>query len=641
MGADVDAGAKVAASYNIGTGIGEVTDPAVGLPLQGMADKNQIATAVESPLYARAFVVADPLSATAAGRVAIVVADIWSGTRRVKDAVVARLAAALGGMYTDENVLLAGTHTHSAPGGFSGTLLYDFDFARGGCDEATVTCIADGCARAVETAHANLAPGRIYVNRGEVADCGRNRSVPAYLRNPQAERDRWGADTDREMLLLKFVKVDHGGQERPAGALNWYPIHPTDRGQKNTLVCGDNKGYASSLFEQQMSSDVDRTETFVAAFANANCGDVSGNVELGHIPDGVHDRAQMEKHGRSQFEVAERLFQTATEEVTGLVEYRHTRADLSSMTTGAGGARTWPAALGISFAAGSSEDSVPEPDLGIREGVTATNISDADAVIAGAAGLGLSAIFGVSVIDQAAAVAEREGHLPKPVVLMPGIDQPPAVPQVLPVQLLRVGTVAVLGIPGELTTMAGRRLRTTVLDALSATGVTHVALATYANEYSQYVTTLEEYSSQQYEGASTLFGPHTLEAYQQLAGGLATAIAQGIPTAPGPAPTPWTSPPQRRYRFRNLSNAAVKLRFYNTDDSLQLLTLPNGNKTINAGAEVAFPESEFTDAPLPTVERLTVWVSDEVQPTMSAGQLLTISADGSVSVGDYTPPSRH
>lgn len=628
-------------SYGVGAGIGEVTDPAVGLPLQGMADESQVSTGVESPLYARAFVVAEPHSAEAGGCLAIIVADIWAGTRRVKDAVLERLAATYGGLFTEENVLLAGTHTHSAPGGFSGMLLYDFDFDRGGYDEATVACIVEGCVGAVEMAHANLAPGRIYVNRGEVVDCGRNRSEPAYSCNPQAERDRWGADTDREMLLLKFVTVDDDGHERPVGALNWYPIHPTDRGQTNTLVCGDNKGYASSLFEQQMRSGPQKLKPFVAAFANANCGDVSGNVELGHIPDGVHDRAQMEKHGRQQFEVAEPLFQTATEEVPGPVDHRHTRVNLANVRIGGSGARTWPAALGISFAAGSSEDSVPVLDLGINEGTTAANISDGDAIIAGLASLGLSTIFGVSLIDQATAVAEREGHLPKPVVLMPGIEQPPAVPQVLPVQLLRIGTIAVVGIPGELSTMAGRRLRTTLLDAMSAIGVEYVALGTYANEYSQYITTLEEYSSQQYEGASTLFGPHTLEAYQQVAAGLATAITQGTPSDPGPPPSSWTSAPQHRYRFRNLSSSAVKLSFYDTDDPFQLVTLPNGEKTISAGAEVAYPEREFTTPLLPTIRELTVWVSDDVQPTMSAGQLLTISAGGSVSVGDYVPPPRH
>lgn len=201
-------------SYNIGTGIGEVTDPAVGLPLQGMADRNQIATGVESPLHGRAFVVAQPSSAAAGACVAIIIADIWAGTRRVKDRLLERLAATHDSLYTDANLLLAGTHTHSAPGGFSGALLYDFDFDRGGCDDATVECIVDGCVTAVEMAHANLGPGRIYVNRGEVTDCGQNRSSAAYLSNPQAERERWGADTDREMLLLKFVKVDGGGEER-------------------------------------------------------------------------------------------------------------------------------------------------------------------------------------------------------------------------------------------------------------------------------------------------------------------------------------------------------------------------------------------------------------------------------------------
>ena len=139
---------------------------------------------------------------------------------------------------------------------------------------------------------------------------------------------------------------------------------------------------------------------------------------------------------------------------------------------------------------------MPQLDLGIDEDITAKNISEGDALLTGVAGLGLSPIFGISVIDQAEAVTERDGHLPKPVVLMPGIDDPPAVPQVLPVQLLRIGTVAVLGVPGELTTMAGRRLRSTVLDALSATDVRHVALGTYADEYGQYITTREEeYSS--------------------------------------------------------------------------------------------------------------------------------------------------
>ena len=46
-------------------------------------------------------------------------------------------------------------------------------------------------------------------------------------------------------------------------------------------------------------------------------------------------------------------------------------------------------------------------------------------------------------------------------------------------------------------------------------GVT-VVLAGLTNTYSSYITTFEEYQIQRYEGASTIFGPHTLDAYIQV-----------------------------------------------------------------------------------------------------------------------------
>ena len=278
------------------------------------------------------------------------------------------------------------------------------------------------------------------------------------------------------------------------------------------------------------------------------------------------------------------------------------------------------------------------PNLGVHEGMAASNLTEAEWVLTDAMRVGLSTVVGVNAIQYARASREREGHLPKPVVVMPGIEHPPAVPQILPVQLLRLGTVAVLGIPGELTTMAGRRLRESTLAALSATGVRSLALGTYANEYSQYVTTIEEYGSQQYEGASTLFGPHTLAAYQQVVAGLAAAVAGGTAADAGPDPTSWTAPPQRRYRFRNLSGSTVKLQFYNTEDRQHWLTLPNGSKTIDGHAELAFPEREFTGGLLPTIRTVQVRLADHRTLGMSAGQLMTIAPGGSITVGNYRPP---
>jgi len=66
--------------------------------------------------------------------------------------------------------------------------------------------------------------------------------------------------------------------------------------------------------------------------------------------------------------------------------------------------------------------------------------------------------------------------------------------------------------------MAGRRLRKavekTVTDLLpEGSPKPHVVIAGLSNVYTHYIATFEEYQKQRYEAASTLYGPHTLDAY--------------------------------------------------------------------------------------------------------------------------------
>src|SRR3546814_13985141 len=79
----------------------------------------------------------------------------------------------------------------------------------------------------------------------------------------------------------------------------------------------------------------------------------------------------------------------------------------------------------------------------------------------------------------------------------------------VPFQIFRIGNLAVLGVPFEVTTMSGRRLRKTVLDALSPVGVDTVIIAGLSNDCQHYMATPEEYSAQTYEGPSTTAGQGT------------------------------------------------------------------------------------------------------------------------------------
>jgi len=494
--------------YLIGSGIYDVTGPAAELGMMGMASIEQKTEGIQSRLFARAFIVCDQSSNK---RVVILCADIWSCTQAVKMEVIKRLKGIYGNdLYTINNVLLSGTHTHSGPGGYSHYGLYNLSIL--GFDKQNFECIVNGMVNAIKRAHQNLAPGKIFVNSGNVEDCGYNRSPVAFEKNKEWIGDNNISNTDKEMLLLKFVKND--GKE--IGCINWFAIHPTNRGNKNKLITGDNKGYASYLFEKEMGTDIQTDETFIAAFANSNCGDVSGNVKYG-IPDLVHDFERMREFGEKQFNKAKELYESANTQLDGGIDFRHTHIDFSNVNIDETSHRTYPAALGASMFAGSTEDS--ESEFGILEGIKATTSGD---VPAGQKNLILEAInllSGLLTGFKVPGILEdkmKKGHHPKPIVFAQGLAQPfPLSPEVLPLQILRIGDLVLLGIPVELTTMAGRRLRKTILDLLSGTGITHLALATYANAYAGYVTTKEEYDIQHYEGASTHFGPYTLMAFQQ------------------------------------------------------------------------------------------------------------------------------
>ena len=65
---------------------------------------------------------------------------------------------------------------------------------------------------------------------------------------------------------------------------------------------------------------------------------------------------------------------------------------------------------------------------------------------------------------------------------------------------------------------------------------TRCVIAGLSNSYTQYIATYEEFQAQRYEAASTLYGPHTLAAYQQEYDKLATALATGQPISPGLKP---------------------------------------------------------------------------------------------------------
>lgn len=296
---------------------------------------------------------------------------------------------------------------------------------------------------------------------------------------------------------------------------------------------------------------------FVSAFCQSNCGDVSPNVlgafciDSGLPCDFNHSTCNGKNElcygrgpgypdefestriiGERQFRKAVELFNTATEQLTGKVGYKHAYVDFSNLEVGlpkrGGGTevvKTCPAAMGFAFAAGTTD------------GPGAFDFTQGD-------DKGNPFWKLVRNVLKAPSKEQVKCQHPKPILLDTGEMKIPYdwAPSILPVQILRIGQLVILNVPGEFTTMAGRRLRDAIKMSLISGGGgqfnsnVHIVIAGLTNTYSQYVTTFEEYQVQRYEGASTLYGPHTLSAYIQEFKKLAAALIIGQTVMPGPPP---------------------------------------------------------------------------------------------------------
>ena len=537
--------ANAAASLlNVGVGIYDVTGPAADINFMGYAMMAQVGRGIHFRLRSRAYVFEDkvpvpPLNTTR--MFAFVSVDMGMGSSVVTNRVLEILDAepSTTGLFTNDNVCISGTHTHSAPAGFLTHTI--FQVTSLGFVKQTYNAFANGIAQSIIRAHSNLAPGRVFLGQGKVENANINRSPTAYTYNPSLERKQYpDGDTDKDMTLLKFMDETNSV---PIGMANWYSVHGTAMNNTNQLISGDNKGHASALFEASMNPEgtLPGKGKFVAAFAATNLGDVSPNIngsfcmdtglpcEMEHSTcNGRNEMCTGRGPGSNmfestniiatrQYEAAKNIWNEATEELLGPIDMRHTWIDMTNLSfTASDGTiqKTCGAAMGYSFAAGTTDG----PGMfNFKQGTNTTNpFWNA-----------ISHVLSKPTKEQIAC------HHPKPILLnLEGITFPyPWAAQVVPLQLVRMGRFFMLSVPSELTTMAGRRLRKSISEEIIRLKLAInpvVVIAGLSNEYADYTTTFEEYQAQRYEGASTAYGPNELEGFISQFKRLVNDMSKGV-----------------------------------------------------------------------------------------------------------------
>lgn len=563
----------------------------MGVGMLGYAIAKQKVTGVRHPLQTRAFYIGHPESGT---QVVYCVAELCFITQAIRHGVLEKLALDYPKLGLNEhNVMLTATHTHSGPAGFSHFLLYNMTAP--GFVHSVYQAIVDAMVAAIVEACASNAPGKLYRASAEMPAGHKvafNRSLKAYNQNPEIDplpTEGRNEAVNRKMTVLRF-ESENG---TPLGILSFFAVHCTSYHSDNGLIDSDNKGIAARKFEKMAARKLG-LDQFVAGFAQSTAGDVSPNF-LWDPKRGVmggefeSDENSAIYNGTLQFEFANTLFNASRREpmavkpVLALTHYEdHGRVKvMPEFSEGHAGQSTSPGQLGLSMIMGTAEGRGPL--FAARSTVETVNhltgvgkrwlrkLRDPNENHAQHAyhryGPSFQFLDLSRGVDGRCFYIFKQGRPILPNFVDPGIARvrhlnksnavgdAPWTPQVLPVQLMVIGDFALAGIPGEPTTVAGMRLAQSLTPRLENLGVKEILVAGFANGYSGYVTTHQEYQVQAYEGGSTHFGPWTLAGYQTRFDQLGRKLCELTPSMNQDlGETPYIAKPEELY-FRRFELA--------------------------------------------------------------------------------------
>lgn len=473
-------------SGRAGAAFADIT-PIPGLPTGGYGHGAAIARGYWSPLRATAFYFEDP-----SGRpFALVSVDTFAIASALHQNVAKELGLPL------ERLVLAATHTHKGPGNYFNAEAYNthgssssgyHEEMRAFLQRQIVTAIRGAIADSKRTPAAsvdvltgtvdsnlfrNRSPRVFMTDRNHDAildafgtNVFSNHSICSALREYREPDTDWDIDdcprlrgVDRNVTLLRIRRA---GQTDAIAV--FFNAHPTVLPMKTALNSADFLGIARATLEDSLTGPAP-----TIGFFNGSEGDVVTRRTTRTATD-------LARIGQSFARQLRTIHDRGTP----------TTVDLSRGIEGR-----------LHFArAGDAEPSTGPPEARL-----------ASEAIAGVATLGggegdESAIPFTSPRTQ---VPQGDQGVKVPALgwLRSLVFPPGSAPQALPLGIVRLGSLKLVTVPTETSTSAVWQIRKALGDAPHG----ELEFISMANEYASYLSTEDEYQTQDYLGASTLWGP--------------------------------------------------------------------------------------------------------------------------------------
>jgi len=448
--------------------------PPPGLPLFGFSIAAKVGQGFRTRLYARAIYLEDARGE----RLALVQCDLGAISSLLHRRVAARIVEATG--ISADRLLMAATHTHSAPGAYFGSAIYNLlGSARIGFDHRMLDMLVDRISIAIIRAHESAAPAKLAVGEIAIPDVAHNRSFEAYKINETSGLAANSAEATNKLMTMIRVDRSDGATSRPLGAFSIVSIHGTAVPHDIDLYSGDSFAAAERALEAKIKKRYTVSEDVVHAIVSGPAGDASPNYTIQSF-EAAHCL------GHTIADSAFALFTSLDSELRSDISLRHQfiEIDLQRGHQVDGRPLSRRAVYGDAAMHGT-EDGGPSSVLG--------------GLLFGREGTRLACSLGVQTWKKPALSNFQR--------VFPAVD----FPTTMTLQVMQIGNLLLPTIPGEMTTEMGWRVRQACLASakLALPGVQKTAVVCLANQYMSYITTPEEYSQQHYEGGSNLYGENT------------------------------------------------------------------------------------------------------------------------------------
>ncbi len=497
-----------AGGLEAGAGRADITPP-TGFYMFGWVRSDARSEGQHTRLFARTIVLE-----RAGRKVALVSADLGA----VPNGLVVDAAERVAGRgFSEENVIISTSHTHSAPAGYfnfpafntvapTSTTPTDFELSSP-ADERLYTFLAKRLAKSIRRADRDRAPAVAGWGTSRLLGTTENRSIEAHLANHGIIREVGEGSVELDPggyphtinPRVDVLRVDKRGRRGriPIGIWSTFANHGTVVKPSFTYYNADHHGPAARIAERAIRrrGDVPRGQEVVNSYGNSDEGDVTAGLEHSG-PAGAHEVGREE----AQAMLAAWRRAGGRLERAPALKLRWTRSCFCGRDTSAGRVDE-RAVVGLPFLTGSEENRGP-------------------------------------LYDETGVPLEGQ-RLPAPIgpqgTKIQTIRDTGQFPTAVPLAALQVGDRAIVTVPGEMSTGMGRRLRSAALAAGRRGGMKRIVVSGLANDFIQYFTTPEEYGLQHYEGGTVLFGEAAGVFIEERLAGLVAALASGRP-APRPDP---------------------------------------------------------------------------------------------------------